>query len=112
MTRFIKIKPRHWTPAGSEQARLAAASTAPERCPTPTRVAPEAESPVLLPWRRRPGGGPGARAAGPVLRAAPARGAPALFRDWWVRAPGRLAGLGSPSSEIRTWRWEGAADRP
>uniref|UniRef100_A0A8C2QZP0 Membrane protein BRI3 n=1 Tax=Capra hircus TaxID=9925 RepID=A0A8C2QZP0_CAPHI len=74
MTRFIKIKPRHWTPAGREQARLAAASTDPERCPTPTRVAPEAEFPVLLPWRRRPGGGPGARAAGPVLLAAPARG--------------------------------------
>ncbi|OWK11404.1 BRI3 [Cervus elaphus hippelaphus] len=26
--------------------------------------------------------------------------------------PSRLAGLGSPSSEIRIWRWEGAADRP
>lgn len=112
MTRFIKIKPRHWTPAGREQARLAAASTDPERCPTPTRVAPEAEFPVLLPWRRRPGGGPGARAAGPVLLAAPARGPRPSSRTGGFGPPDAWRVWGSPSSEIRTWRWEGAADRP
>ena len=66
----------------------------------------------LSPRPSAPDGDDQGAARGPESPGPSSGPSPPLLRDGWVRAPGRLAGLGSPSSEIRIWRWEGAADGP